>query len=158
MSCLLVVCNDICAYVAGKAFGKNKLIEVSPKKTWEGFIGGLIGTLLFAFFAANHLATPALICRQYEFTVIPFQDLTCPTPDFLIPFTVSLPSVFKHVGLGAIQITELQIHTVVLGLWASAIAPFGGFFASGIKRAMKIKVVSSIPMQFPIISSRISQI
>lgn len=40
--------NDTCAYFAGRAFGKHKMNEViSPKKTWEGFAGGAVGTLLF---------------------------------------------------------------------------------------------------------------
>lgn len=37
-------CGDTFAYFAGRAFGKRKLYElVSPKKTWEGFFGGLAG-------------------------------------------------------------------------------------------------------------------
>jgi phosphatidate cytidylyltransferase len=40
--------NDTCAYFAGRAFGKHKMNEViSPKKTWEGFAGGAVGTLVF---------------------------------------------------------------------------------------------------------------
>lgn len=40
--------NDTCAYFAGRAFGKHKMAElISPKKTWEGFAGGAVGTLLF---------------------------------------------------------------------------------------------------------------
>ena len=40
--------NDICAYFVGVLFGKHKMAPViSPKKTWEGFIGGVVlGTLL----------------------------------------------------------------------------------------------------------------
>jgi phosphatidate cytidylyltransferase len=37
--------NDTFAYFAGRAFGKHKLYKrISPKKTWEGFIGGAIGS------------------------------------------------------------------------------------------------------------------
>ncbi|HEY4220742.1 MAG TPA: phosphatidate cytidylyltransferase, partial [Myxococcota bacterium] len=40
--------NDTCAYFAGRAFGKHKMsASISPKKTWEGFAGGLVGTLVF---------------------------------------------------------------------------------------------------------------
>jgi len=39
--------NDTLAYFAGHAFGKHKLFpRISPKKTWEGFIGGVAGSLL----------------------------------------------------------------------------------------------------------------
>ena len=34
----------------------------------------------------------------------------------------------------------MQFHSIVLSLFSSLIAPFGGFFASGFKRAFKVKV------------------
>lgn len=34
---------------------------------------------------------------------------------------------------------SLQLHAVVMAMFASIIAPFGGFFASGFKRGFKIK-------------------
>ena len=41
--------NDTLAYFAGRTFGKHKMHPVvSPKKTWEGFAGGVIGSLLAA--------------------------------------------------------------------------------------------------------------
>jgi phosphatidate cytidylyltransferase len=41
--------NDTFAYFAGLSFGRHKLSEkVSPKKTWEGFAGGAVGSLLGA--------------------------------------------------------------------------------------------------------------
>lgn len=39
--------SDTCAYCVGKLFGKHKLTPVlSPKKSIEGFIGGIIGSML----------------------------------------------------------------------------------------------------------------
>ena len=44
---LPIYLNDTLAYVFGRLFGKHKMFPtVSPKKTWEGFIGGAIGTAL----------------------------------------------------------------------------------------------------------------
>ena len=42
--------TDTMAYVCGKIFGKHKLVErISPKKTWEGFVGGTLFALLSGF-------------------------------------------------------------------------------------------------------------
>jgi len=41
-----VILNDVCAYQVGVVYGKTKLIDLSPKKTVEGFIGGLFGTFI----------------------------------------------------------------------------------------------------------------
>jgi len=39
--------NDTAAYFTGRAIGKHKLYpEVSPNKTWEGFFGGMAGSVL----------------------------------------------------------------------------------------------------------------
>ncbi|MGY8926124.1 MAG: phosphatidate cytidylyltransferase, partial [Flavobacteriales bacterium] len=44
---ILIWMNDTFAFLSGKFFGKTKLIErISPNKTWEGAIGGIIFTLL----------------------------------------------------------------------------------------------------------------
>ena len=41
--------SDTFAYLAGRAFGKHPLFpRVSPKKTWEGAIGGLVGAMVIA--------------------------------------------------------------------------------------------------------------
>ena len=46
----LVWSNDTFAYLVGRAFGKHKLFErISPKKTWEGFIGGILCTQIIAY-------------------------------------------------------------------------------------------------------------
>jgi phosphatidate cytidylyltransferase len=41
--------NDTFAYFAGHALGRHKLYErISPKKTWEGFAGGAVGSVVGA--------------------------------------------------------------------------------------------------------------
>ena len=41
---------DTFAYLIGKSIGKHKIIpSISPKKSWEGFAGGLVFTLLISF-------------------------------------------------------------------------------------------------------------
>ena len=52
---ILIWINDTFAYLVGRAFGKRKLFpRVSPKKNWEGAIGGLVFTLAAAYFMAKY--------------------------------------------------------------------------------------------------------
>lgn len=47
---ILIWTNDTFAYLVGKSIGKHKLFErISPKKTIEGFVGGLIFAIIAAF-------------------------------------------------------------------------------------------------------------
>lgn len=47
---LLIWTNDTFAYLTGRLIGKHKLFErISPKKTWEGTIGGILMTLVLGF-------------------------------------------------------------------------------------------------------------
>lgn len=42
----IVWANDVCAYLVGVTMGKHRMCErISPKKSWEGFFGGVIGAL-----------------------------------------------------------------------------------------------------------------
>src|SRR5690606_27125339 len=55
--CLAVVFSgDVAAYFVGRRFGKKKLIEtISPKKTWEGAIGGLAASIIVGTLLGNYL-------------------------------------------------------------------------------------------------------
>ncbi|MGR9088675.1 MAG: phosphatidate cytidylyltransferase [Gammaproteobacteria bacterium] len=48
--------NDVCQFVWGKCLGRHKIIpKVSPNKTWEGFVGGLLTITVCAALAAPWL-------------------------------------------------------------------------------------------------------
>lgn len=53
---LLLWANDTGAYLAGISFGRHRLMErISPKKSWEGFAGGVILSVVTAFLIADWL-------------------------------------------------------------------------------------------------------
>jgi len=53
---VIIWINDTFAYLIGSWIGKHRLFErISPKKSWEGFIGGLAGTLIVVYFLQRFL-------------------------------------------------------------------------------------------------------
>lgn len=48
MPIMMVIINDVMAYMFGFFMGRTPLIKLSPKKTWEGFIGGGISTVFMS--------------------------------------------------------------------------------------------------------------
>ena len=50
--------SDIGAYVMGKWLGKTRLSDISPKKTVEGFVFGILGSILVAIWGAYSLQWP----------------------------------------------------------------------------------------------------
>mgnify|MGYP002783802840 CR=1 FL=1 len=62
---ILIWTNDTFAYIVGKSIGRNKLFErISPKKTIEGFLGGLFFSLLAAFLISKFYMQPKPIHFQ----------------------------------------------------------------------------------------------
>jgi phosphatidate cytidylyltransferase len=58
---ILIWTNDTFAYIVGKSVGKNKLFEkISPKKTIEGFFGGVFFAILAGYLISKYYikATP----------------------------------------------------------------------------------------------------
>ena len=52
---ILIWSSDSFAYFTGKFFGKHKMApKISPKKTWEGFAGGVFFTLILGFFVEKY--------------------------------------------------------------------------------------------------------
>jgi phosphatidate cytidylyltransferase len=53
---LILWANDTAAYIMGVSLGRNKLMErISPKKSWEGFIGGTIVSIAVAWLLSGWL-------------------------------------------------------------------------------------------------------
>lgn len=49
----IIWANDVFAYLFGITFGRHRLFErISPKKSWEGFFGGLAGAVAMGYIAA----------------------------------------------------------------------------------------------------------
>ncbi|CDQ73080.1 unnamed protein product [Oncorhynchus mykiss] len=136
-----VICNDIMAYMFGFFFGRTPLIKLSPKKTWEGFIGGFFSTVVFGILLSYVMA-------GYSFFVCPVEifppqngfitDGNTPQHDRVQVQALAWP--LKDIPrFPTVRLYPFQIHSISLSAFASLMGPFGGFFASGFKRAFKIK-------------------
>lgn len=133
----MIVCNDVMAYMFGFFFGKTPLIQLSPKKTWEGFIGGGLATVVFGCLFSY------ILC-QFQYFICPIEysetlgrmSMEC-EPGYL--FTKQEYSFYLFNARQSFMIYPFVLHSLSLSIFSSVIGPFGGFFASGFKRAFKIK-------------------
>ena len=133
----MIICNDVMAYMFGFFFGKTPLIKLSPKKTWEGFIGGGFATILFGIIISHVLCHfTYFVCPIQYSATLGRMAMEC-TPSYLFTKRQYSLNVF---GVGkSLSTYPFVLHATSLSLFSSIIGPFGGFFASGFKRAFKIK-------------------
>eukprot|EP00347_Sterkiella_histriomuscorum_P018056 403346957 len=135
---LIVSINDMTSYVSNYFFGKSQLISLAPKKTWEGFIGGVVSTFFLGYIIADCLATvPYIVCPQTNITFAMFQDLNCEIPDNFKLQKHILP--FKIMGYSSILIRPSTIHAMIFVAFATFVSPFVGFLVSGFKRGLRIE-------------------
>ena len=67
--------NDVLQFTCGKLFGKHKILpKVSPNKTWEGFLGGLIITTILGYFLSflTPLSTPLIFLVSFMIAISGF--------------------------------------------------------------------------------------
>jgi len=148
----LVIQNDCWAYFCGLAAGRKvfrrPFLAISPNKTWEGFLGSLIITVVVSYFSADWFSnSPSMICPSRTLTLVPHPNIDCDTPSIFEKQPVDmtfLSSLLPGLIPQTIECKPIQLHALVLGLFASLVAPFGGFMASAIKRAHGVKDFSSI--------------
>ncbi|EMD37657.1 hypothetical protein CERSUDRAFT_114302, partial [Gelatoporia subvermispora B] len=144
----LVICNDVFAYIWGITIGRTPLIALSPKKTVEGFVGAFFSTLVFGVLWGTWF-------MRYQYMICPVQDLgvsawsglvKCePNPAFVWreaniwpPVSTALSTLLGRT-VTTIPYAPFHLHLLFMSCFASLVAPFGGFFASGFKRAFGIK-------------------
>lgn len=77
-----------------------------------------------------------MVCPKENVTFQPFEQNLCKLPYYYT-------EMWEIPFLGY-SISHFQIHTTILGAFASFISPFGGLFASGFKRAIKVKDFADI--------------
>ncbi|XP_015591716.1 phosphatidate cytidylyltransferase, photoreceptor-specific isoform X2 [Cephus cinctus] len=141
----MIVINDMMAYVFGFFFGRTPLIKLSPKKTWEGFIGGGISTVILG------LLMSYVMC-QYRYFVCPIEysealgrmTMDCEPSSLFRPQEYTLPECLQTITKmfnwkSTVTVYPFLLHSLSMSVFSSVIGPFGGFFASGFKRAFKIK-------------------
>jgi phosphatidate cytidylyltransferase len=161
--CFLVIANDCWAYAWGLTLGRKLIKEtpffrLSPNKTWEGFIGAAFSTVIMGFFVAGLFAQIRyLTCPAERLTFRPHHGVegSCtPHPIFELgplPFPgdalrALLPDAWQGTSLlpNVVMVRPVQLHGAALSLFASVVAPFGGFLASAIKRAYGVKDFDSL--------------
>jgi phosphatidate cytidylyltransferase len=137
-----VVMNDVSAYFCGITMGrkyiKSVFLRLSPNKTWEGFLGAGVLTLIFSFFFPVLLSKYRwLACPAEVISIFPFPPAMqeCQVHPIFLPKDYVVPLL----GGFTVKLLPIQLHGLAYGLFASVIAPFGGFFASAIKRAYDLK-------------------
>lgn len=137
-----VVMNDVSAYFCGITMGrkyiKSVFLKLSPNKTWEGFLGAGVLTLIFSFFFPVLLSKFRwLTCPAEVMSIFPFPPAMqeCQVNPIFLPRDYVMPLF----GGFTVNLLPIQLHGLAYGIFASVIAPFGGFFASAIKRAYDLK-------------------
>lgn len=73
--------SDTCAYCVGKLIGKHHFSELSPKKTIEGCVGGVLGAgliaLIYAFYFSQNHVQNAMTVIDNSYFVFPAIVIIC---------------------------------------------------------------------------------
>ena len=134
----------------GITFGRTPLIQLSPKKTVEGFVGALFCTILFGqIWGTFFMRFNYMICPAQNLGANAFSNISCTPNSAFVWRDWELPPSFRMLlaaiplpgisDVTSISYAPYQFHLFVMSCFASLVAPFGGFFASGFKRAFGIK-------------------
>ncbi|KAG1060719.1 hypothetical protein G6F42_027883 [Rhizopus arrhizus] len=88
-----------------------------------------------------------MICPVKDLSMSAWSQIDCsPVNPVFTAVPWALPTMWTtviktliHKEVTKVWIAPVQLHSLVMACFASLIAPFGGFFASGVKRAFNVK-------------------
>ncbi|MCV3753906.1 phosphatidate cytidylyltransferase [Ureaplasma zalophigenitalium] len=132
---VLVILTDTFAYVGGKLFGKTKIFpKISPKKTWAGFITGIIVASSVVFLLCVLVIWKTKISNNNE------QGINLIYNHFVLDF-YGLKFLWSMS-----ENTWLVLFLLIMCFWPllSIVAVFGDLFFSYVKRSLAIKDFSNI--------------
>ncbi len=116
--------GDIAAYYVGKNFGRHKLAPVvSPKKTWEGAIASLAGSVVVAMLVFAFEPQIARLFAGYS-------------------TAIASPATSRLLNPGMHQ--AFSMYAMFLGIITNIAAQFGDLFESALKRGAQIKDSGSL--------------
>jgi len=97
---MMVVINDIMAYMFGFFLGRTPLIKLSPKKTWEGYLGGGIATVFMSMALAHFMCgSTALVCPiEFNESLGQMTHYACEPAGIFLPQEYELPESVKGVA------------------------------------------------------------
>lgn len=130
--CLVILvtkASDIGAYLIGTLCGRHKLVPaISPAKTWEGTIGGMIASALASIFLIRGIIS--------QFGPLPIQE-GVPPPEFALR---NIPGLEKTAtALLSVDAGSNIILAALFGLSLSLSGQFGDFVESSFKRDASVK-------------------
>uniref|UniRef100_A0A1I8F3D7 phosphatidate cytidylyltransferase n=1 Tax=Macrostomum lignano TaxID=282301 RepID=A0A1I8F3D7_9PLAT len=128
LPCAMIICNDMMAYVFGFFFGRTPLIKLSPKKTWEGFLGGGFSTIVFSLLLGHCLI-------QFDSMVCPIEydelgntlNTNCSRHPVFQPVQFRLPFAEFLALLSSIPWYQFHWHTICMASFASIVARSAAF-------------------------------
>ncbi len=141
--------SDIFAFLIGKFFGKHKFSEISPKKSIEGCVAGVFGTIIF--FIVYSIALNNMNFEEFKETseniseVVQIDVIDEATDEQEQPVERILPKTDYEMQ----DKLKNNLYTnypllIILGIIVSVVSQIGDLSASAIKRYTEIKDFSNL--------------
>jgi len=117
---------------------RTKIYDLKPRSTIEGFIAGVIATLVFYITVGQAIVQSEWARAQpIAFSFVPFDKTSYKLAEGGLFEKHNVDLSLGNFGTLNISYSQVQIYLFVLTLFVAFISPFGGFAVAGLKRAMR---------------------